>query len=63
MGDLLIVASKIKALVKKQGMNTASDFLPAFDKYVQEKIIKKCNVAKAYGKKTLSCQALGHKKK
>jgi hypothetical protein len=62
MGDLLIVSSKIKALAKKNGMNTASDFLPAFDKYVQEKIIKKCNIAKAYGKKTLSRQALGQKK-
>lgn len=62
MGDLLIVSSKIKALIKKQGMNTASDFLPAFDKYVQEKIIKKCNVAKAYGKKTVSRQVLGQKK-
>jgi hypothetical protein len=62
MGDLLIVTSKIKALVKKNGMNTASDFLPAFDKYVQEKIVKKCNIAKAYGKKTLSRQALGQKK-
>jgi hypothetical protein len=62
MGDLLIVASKVKALAKKNGMNTASDFLPAFDKYVTEKIIKKCNVAKAYGKKTLSRQALGLKK-
>jgi hypothetical protein len=62
MGDLLIVSSKVKALAKKQGMNTASDFLPAFDKYVQDKIIRACNIAKAYGKKTVSRQALGLKK-
>jgi hypothetical protein len=63
MGELLIVSSKVKALAKKQGMNTASDFLPAFSKYVENKIIGKCNVAKAFGKKTLSAQTLGHKKK
>lgn len=63
MGDLLIVGSKVKALIKKQGMNTASDFLPALDKYLSEKIVKLCNVAKAYGKKTLSAQVFGVKKK
>ena len=63
MGDLLIVSSKVKALVKKQGMNTASDFMPAFNKLLIDKITAKCNIAKAYGKKTLSAQTLGHKKK
>ncbi|MDD5181607.1 MAG: hypothetical protein PHC66_00345 [Candidatus Nanoarchaeia archaeon] len=63
MGDLLIVASKVKALAKKNGMNTASDFMPAFNKLIMDKIVAKCNIAKAFGKKTLSAQTLGHKKK
>jgi hypothetical protein len=63
MGDLLIVSSKIKALAKKNGMNTASDFMPAFNKLIMDKIVAKCNIAKAFGKKTLSAQTLGHKKK
>ena len=56
---MLIVGSKVRKLVKKQKMNMASDFLPALNTLVNDLIIRKCNVAKAYGKKTVSKQAIG----
>lgn len=59
MGDLLVVGSKVRALVKKQKMNMASDFLPALNKAVMDMIMRKCAVAKAYGKKTVSKQSMG----
>jgi hypothetical protein len=59
MADMVIVGSKVRKLVKKQKMNMASDFLPALNKVVMDLIVRKANVAKAYGKKTLSQQAFG----
>ena len=62
MGDLLVVGSKIRALVKKNKMNMASDFLPALDKEVQAIVLEKVKIAQAFGKKTVSRQTLGMKK-
>lgn len=62
MGDMLVVGSKVRALVKKQKCNMASDFLPALNKAVMEMVTEKCNIAKAYGKKTVSRQSMGMKK-
>ena len=62
MGDLLVVGSKVRALVKKNKMNMASDFLPALNKAVQDMIVEKVKIAQAFGKKTVSRQTLGMKK-
>ena len=63
MGEMLVVGSKIRALVKKNKMNMASDFLPALNKAVMDLVNRKCAVAKAYGKKTVSKQSMGLIKK
>ena len=62
MADMLVVGSKVRKLIKKQKMNMASDFLPALNKVVMDLVIRKANVAKAYGKKTLSAQSMGQAK-
>ena len=60
---MVIVGSKVRALVKKQKMNMASDFLPALNAAVMDMVKRKCAVAKAYGKKTVSKQSMGLVKK
>ena len=62
MADMLVVGSKVRALVKKNKMNMAKDFLPALNKAVMDLVIEKCNTAKAFGKKTASKQTFGLKK-
>lgn len=62
MADMLVVGSKVRAAVKKNKMNMASDFLPALNKAVMDMVNEKCNIAKAFNKKTVSKQTLGMKK-
>jgi len=54
-GDLmaLVVASKVKALIKKEKMHTAGDFMPALEKHIEHHIGKAAARAKANGRKTV----------
>lgn len=49
----LVVTSGIKEVIKKQEMNTASDFADALDKVVEELVVKACCRAKANDRKTV----------
>jgi histone H3/H4 len=49
----LVVASKIKALIKKDKMKTASDFVPALEKVIEHKVDMAVKRAKGNGRKTV----------
>ncbi|MFH1630845.1 MAG: DUF1931 domain-containing protein [Candidatus Aenigmatarchaeota archaeon] len=49
----LIVGSKVKAVIKKQKMNTAGDFLSALDKHVEAEVVKACRRAAGNKRKTV----------
>lgn len=49
----LVVASKIKALIKKDKMKTAGDFVGGLDKVIEHKIEMAVKRAKGNGRKTV----------
>jgi len=49
----LVVASKIKALVKKEKMKTAGDFVPGLEKVIERKVEMAVKRAKGNGRKTV----------
>lgn len=49
----LVVASKIKELIKKHKMNTASDLVPALEKVIEHKIARACERCASNGRKTV----------
>lgn len=49
----LVVASKIKALIKKDKMHTAGDFMPALDRVIEHKVEMAAKRAKGNGRKTV----------
>ena len=53
MSDILIVQSKVKEVIKKQGCNTASDAVDAMSKQVEGMIKKAIDRCKANGRKTV----------
>ncbi|MCX8158088.1 MAG: NFYB/HAP3 family transcription factor subunit [Candidatus Diapherotrites archaeon] len=53
MAELLVVTSKVKEIISKEGMNTAGDAPEALSKVVEEMIKKACERAKANGRKTV----------
>ncbi len=50
---MYVVASKVKELVKSEGMNTASDFSDALSKKVEELVKAAAARAKGNGRKTV----------
>lgn len=48
-----VVTSKIKELIKSQGLSTASDFSDALDKKVEQFVIDAANRAKTNQRKTV----------
>jgi len=53
MGDVLVVASKVKETVKKSGCNTSGDFITALSACCEECVKKAVERAKANGRKTV----------
>ena len=53
MSEILVVASKVKKLIKEQGMRTGADALEALSKIVEEKAKAAMQKAKEAGKKTI----------
>ena len=53
-GEILVVASKVKKLVKdKSGLNTSAQVLPALTLRVQQACLSACDQAKSHGRKTV----------
>ena len=53
MAETLVVTSKIKKLVKAQGMRTGGDAIEALSKIIVDKVSQAIQKAKADGKKTI----------
>ncbi len=53
MAETLVVTSKIKKMVKAQGMRTGGDAIEALSRIVGDKISQAIQKAKADGKKTI----------
>ena len=54
MSEVLVVASKVKALVKeKSELNTSAGVMEALSKIVEQEVIKAIERAKSDGRKTL----------
>lgn len=53
MADILIVQSKVKEVIKRQGCNTASDAVDEMSKQVENIIKKAIDRCKANGRKTV----------
>jgi hypothetical protein len=51
MADTLVVVSKIKKMVKEQGLRTGGDYVEALSKKVEGIITESVNKVKADGKK------------
>jgi histone H3/H4 len=51
--EALVVQAKVKALIKKNKMNTASDVMAALTTVVEQQVIKACARAKSNGRKTV----------
>jgi len=49
----MVVASKVKALIKKEKMHTAGDFMPALEKVMEHKVEMAAKRAKGNGRKTV----------
>jgi histone H3/H4 len=56
MAEVLVVASKIKEMVKKAGCNTAGDFAEALSANVEWMVKKAIERAKANGRKTVQAK-------
>ncbi len=53
MPEMLVIASKVKKIIKEQGMRTGGDALEALSKIVEEKAKAAVQKAKEAGKKTV----------
>ena len=53
MAEILVVASKVKKLVKEQGMRTGGDAIEKLSQIVEARIKTGIEKAKAAGKKTI----------
>lgn len=54
MSEVLVVASKVKHLIKEQsGMNTSATVMEALSKVVEREVAKAIEKAKADGRKTV----------
>jgi len=49
----MVVASKVKALIKKEKMHTAGDFMPELEKVLARKVEMAAKRAKGNGRKTV----------
>jgi len=49
----LVVTSKVKAVIKKNKMNTSSDFVPALEKHLIEEVNRACKRCTSNGRKTV----------
>ena len=58
MADMLIVGSKVKALIKSKGCMTAGDTLDALNKCIECCLSKACDRAKANKRATVKPQDL-----
>jgi len=56
MGDVLIVASKVKELVKNAGCNTGGGFVAALSKSVEDMVNRAVERAKGNGRKTVQAK-------
>ena len=54
--DVLIVGSKVRALIKSKKCMTSSEFLPALNCVVHEMVEKACERTKANRRSTLRAQ-------
>ena len=53
MADILVLQSRVKALIKKKKCNTAGDLAPALSKEVEALVTKAAAREKANGRKTV----------
>lgn len=53
MAEVLVVTSKVKKLIKEQGMRTSADAVEALSSIVEAKAKEAIEKAKAAGKKTV----------
>lgn len=53
MAEMVVVASRMKELIKANGCNTSGDVAEALNNYVHWQIAEACNRAKANGRKTV----------
>ncbi|MEK6941774.1 MAG: hypothetical protein AABW85_02875 [archaeon] len=53
MGDLIVVSSKVKDMIKSKGLNTAGDAPEGLNKMVEMFVGKAIERAKANGRKTV----------
>lgn len=59
MADILVVVSKVKKMVKEQGLRTGEDFIETLSKKVEEMVNKAVEKVKQEGKKkTLGAEDL-----
>jgi len=59
MAEILVVASKVKKVIKEQGLRTSPDYLDALSKKVEEMVKASTEKVKAEGKKkTLGAEDL-----
>ncbi len=58
MAETLVVTSKVKKLIKEQGMRTSSDAIEALSSLVEAKAKEGVEKAKAAGKKTVQASDL-----
>jgi hypothetical protein len=57
-GEMLVVGSKVRALIKSKKCMTSSEFLPALSKAVNELVVKAAERAKANKRSTLRARDL-----
>jgi len=53
MGEMLVVQSKVRDIVKKTDANMSGDFVEALSNKVEEMVTQAVNRAKANGRKTV----------
>ncbi len=58
MSEILVVSSKIKKLIKEQGMRTSADAIESLSNMVAAKAKEGVEKAKAAGKKTVQASDL-----
>tara|TARA_Y100000310_G_scaffold291943_1_gene320272 strand:- start:9684 stop:9860 length:177 start_codon:yes stop_codon:yes gene_type:complete len=56
MGELLVVASKVKDIVKGAGCNTGGGFVDALSKSVEDMVNRAVERAKGNGRKTVQAK-------
>ena len=56
MGDVLVVASKVKEIVKKAGCNTGGGFVTSLSEQVEALVNRAVERAKGNGRKTVQAK-------